>query len=85
MERTLTHISLARIAKTFSCVLVLLLPFNLHAQEEDYVHISRDLGRGLELQEVSDRAYENAEEYWEYTHGHERTDHEHEEHGECGE
>lgn len=51
-------------------------------EEEDYIHISEDLRTGMELQEVSDRAYDNAEEYWEFVHGHERDDgHDHEEHG----
>jgi outer membrane protein OmpA-like peptidoglycan-associated protein len=61
----------------------LLLSPLLQAQEEDeYVHIIEDLGQGLELQEVSDRAHENSELYWEYTHNHERDDHDHEEHPE---
>jgi outer membrane protein OmpA-like peptidoglycan-associated protein len=50
-------------------------------EQEDYANIIEDLKQGLELQDVSDRAYEHAEEYWEYMHGHERDGHDHEEHG----
>jgi outer membrane protein OmpA-like peptidoglycan-associated protein len=52
------------------------------AQDEgaDYRNIAEDLGRGLELQEVADRAYDNADAYWEYAHAHERDGHEHAEH-----
>ena len=63
-----------------SGIFVLVLSFKLQAQEEDYLHIAQDLGQGMELQEVSDRAYDNAEEYWEHSHGHERDGHGHEEH-----
>jgi outer membrane protein OmpA-like peptidoglycan-associated protein len=48
-------------------VCALALPLGLQAQDSDdnYVNITEDLGKGMELQEVADRAYENADEYWE--------------------
>ena len=50
-------------------------------QEDDYVHIRDDLTTGMDLQEVADRAYQQSEDYWEFTHGHDRDGHEHDEHG----
>jgi len=41
---------------------VISLSFNLQAQEEVYLHIAEDLSRGLKLQDVLDRAYDNAGE-----------------------
>ena len=51
------------------------------AQDDDYVHIQADLSGGMGLQEISDRAFENAEDYWEIAHGHVRDGHDHEPHG----
>ena len=70
-----------RIAGILSGILACSLSFSQEAQEEDYLHIADDLGQGLELQDVSDRAYEYSNRYWEYIHYHERDDHDHEEHG----
>jgi outer membrane protein OmpA-like peptidoglycan-associated protein len=55
----------------------------LQAQEggDKYLDIVDDLRQGIELQEVADRAYDNADYYWEPVHGHERDDHDHPEHG----
>jgi hypothetical protein len=50
--------------------------------DDDYVHVQEDLDKRMELQEISDRAYANAEEYWAYIHGHERDEHDHPEHEE---
>jgi outer membrane protein OmpA-like peptidoglycan-associated protein len=61
-------------------VLAVLAATALQAQEQSYSTIGDDLQRGLPLQEVADRAYQNAEEYWEYAHGHERDGHGHEPH-----
>ena len=44
---------------------VLTLSNGLMAKDDNYVHIADDLGKGMELQEVADRAYENADDYWE--------------------
>lgn len=52
-----------------SGILVLTLSFGLQAQEKDYQDISKDLGDGLELKDVSDRAYDHAEKYWENSRG----------------
>ena len=41
------------------------LTFSVQAQDESYNNVADDLGNGLELQEVADRAYENAGDYWE--------------------
>jgi outer membrane protein OmpA-like peptidoglycan-associated protein len=70
-----------RIAGILSGILACSLSFSQETQEEEYLNIADDLGQGLELQDVSDRAYEYAGKYWEYVHGHERDDHDHEEHG----
>ncbi len=43
----------------------LTLSTGLMAQDDDYVNIEDDLSTGMELQEVANRAYENAEDYWE--------------------
>lgn len=45
--------------------------------DPDYQHVARDLEAGLPLLEVAERAYANAERYWEYVHGHPRDDHDH--------
>lgn len=74
--------SAVNIAGMLSGILAFSLSFGLQAQEEGYQDIATDLRGGLELQEVSDRAFDNAEKYWELDHGHERDDgHDHEEHG----
>jgi len=54
-----------------------MLPCILMAQDDNYNHVNDDLSNGTELKEVANRAYENAEAYWEYAHGHERDGHEH--------
>ena len=60
------------------CVIIFLtLAFGLQAQDDEYIDIRDDLSKGMELQEVSDRAYDNREDYWELTHGHQRDGHDH--------
>lgn len=70
-----------KIAGSLGGFAALMLCAGLMADDDNYVHIARDLGTGMELQEVADRAYDNADDYWEFSHGHERDGHDHEEHG----
>jgi len=69
-----------KLARSLGGIFALMLSGGLVAQDEEYVNIRTDLANGLELQEVSDRAYENAEDYWEFSHAHLRDGHEHQEH-----
>ena len=43
----------------------LTLSTGLMAKDDDYVNIEDDLSTGMELQEEANRAYENADDYWE--------------------
>ena len=43
----------------------LTLSTGLMAKDDDYVNIEDDLSTGMELQELANRAYENADDYWE--------------------
>jgi hypothetical protein len=60
-EKTLS----IRIACLIGGLLALTLSTGLIAQDDDYVSIEDDLSTGMELQEVANRAYENADGYWE--------------------
>ena len=48
----------------FGALCVILLSSGLQAADDDYVNIRTDLASGMELQEVADRAYDNADDYW---------------------
>ena len=51
--------------RIFTGVCAMAFAFSVQAQDENYIDIADDLSNGLELQEVADRAYENADDYWE--------------------
>ena len=53
-----------KISTIFYAACVILLSSSLQAADDDYVNISTDLASGMELQEVADRAYDNADDYW---------------------
>ena len=55
----------AKIAGSLGGLVALILSAGLMAKDDNYVHIAQDLGTGMELQEVADRAYDNADDYWE--------------------
>lgn len=51
--------------RIFTGICTLALAYSVQAQDENYTDVADDLSDGLELQEVADRAYENADDYWE--------------------
>ncbi|MBT8062713.1 MAG: OmpA family protein, partial [Gammaproteobacteria bacterium] len=69
--------------KSFFAILVFLAcvassPANAQQADDDYVDIPGDLGRGLELLEVAERAHGNSADYYELAHGHSRhSEHDH--------
>ena len=54
-----------RIACLIGGLAALTLSTGLMAQDDGYVNIEDDLGTGMELQELANRAYANADDYWE--------------------
>lgn len=58
-------------------IVLALLPWTASAQDDAYTDIPADLQGGVLLEEVSARAYDNAEAYWEVNHGHARDGHDH--------
>lgn len=56
--------NIARI-RILSVLSAITISCSLQAQDDSYLHIADDLGKGMELKEVADRAYDNADEYWE--------------------
>ena len=54
-----------KIACVLGGVAALMLSTGLLARDDNYQYIEQDLGTGMELQEVADRAYDNADDYWE--------------------
>jgi outer membrane protein OmpA-like peptidoglycan-associated protein len=67
--------------RTLTALCFITLSIGVQAKDDNYQDISADLRQGMELQELSDRAYGNAEDYWEPEHGHARDGHDHDEHG----
>jgi outer membrane protein OmpA-like peptidoglycan-associated protein len=60
----LNHSKAASTTGILGVLLALSLTFDLPAQEETYLHVVDDLGRGMELQDIAGRAYDNADDYW---------------------
>jgi outer membrane protein OmpA-like peptidoglycan-associated protein len=53
-----------KIAGFIGGVAALMLSAGLLAEDENYVNIEGDLGTGVQLQEVAERAFDNADDYW---------------------
>ena len=51
--------------RTFTGFCAIALSCGLQAQDDNYSHVRDDLGAGATLQDVADRAYDNADDYWE--------------------
>ena len=54
-----------RIACLIGGLAALTLSTSLMAQDDGYVNIEDDLSTGMQLQELANRAYANADDYWE--------------------
>ena len=50
--------------RILSSLCAIAFSYGLQAQDDDYVDIPTDLASGKPLQEVADRAYANADDYW---------------------
>jgi len=53
-----------RIAVSLGGLAAVMFSAGLIAKDDNYVHIAQDLRTGMALQEVADRAYDNADGYW---------------------